>query len=275
MEACTLAYQLHQEGARQYLTLPALSGYAGLRHLFTTRYGGVSSGCTASWNFGAWSLDSEANILRNYEILAETLGVAPNRLVRTDQTHTTNIRVVTEADAGKGITRPRDYSDVDGLVTDVKGIVLVTGHADCNALYFYDPVKAVIGLAHSGWRGTLNGIGAAMVETMRMQYGCNPADLVAGLGPALCQTCFEVDPDVAQRFFKKDPAYAQFAVQKGIKYHIDLKQVIRYDLLSAGVLAAQFHDMGLCTKCRKDLFFSHRGHQGKRGIMAAAMMLVE
>ena len=274
MRTFTEQYQLHQEGERKYLTLPALSCYPELRHLFTTRHGGVSSGCTASWNFGAWSMDSEANISRNYEILAETLDTVPEQMLRTDQTHTTNIRAVTEEDRGKGITRPKDYSDVDGLVTNVKGIALVTGHADCNAVFFYDPVKQVIGLAHSGWRGTLGGIAAGMVRKMAECYGCASGDLITGLGPALCQDCFEVDADVAQRFFDKSADYQQFAYMRGMKYYVDLKGIIRHDLLSAGVPEAQFHDMGLCTKCHTDMFFSHRGHHGKRGIMAAAMMLV-
>lgn len=115
------------------------------------------------------------------------------------------IREVTEADAGKGVTRPKDYRDVDGLVTKERRLALVTGHADCNAVFFFDPAKQVIGLAHSGWRGTLGGIGRAMVQTMASRYGCEPEDILAGIGPSLCQECFEVDQDVAQAFFDAEP----------------------------------------------------------------------
>ncbi len=266
-------FHLHKEGQRQYLTLPALESYPELAHLFTTRHGGVSTGCTASWNFGARTLDSEENIRKNYEILAETLGISADRLVVSDQSHTTNIRVACEEDAGKGAVRKKDYEDVDGLVTDVRGLAIVTGHADCNAIFFYDPAKKVIGLAHSGWRGTLAGIGKAMVERMKSSYGCRAEDIICGLGPALCQDCFEVDEDVAELFFEKDEAYRKFSYGKEQKYYIDLKKIIRYDLRREGILEEHFSDMGLCTKCNKEMFFSHRGHHGKRGIMAAAMML--
>lgn len=266
-------YTLHRSGERQFLTFRSLDIYPELSHLFTTRHGGVSGGCCTSWNFGAFSLDSEENIRRNYEILAETLGVSPDRMVRTDQTHTANIRVVTEADGGKGITRQRDYANVDGLLTNRRGLAIITGHADCNAVFFYDPVKKVIGLAHSGWRGTLAGISRIMVETMGQEYGCRPQDIVTGLGPALCQECFEVDEDVAEAFFSANGDYEQFALRKGNKYHLNLKAMIRWDLLNCGILPQHFSDMNLCTKCCRDTFFSHRGHQGKRGIMAAAMML--
>lgn len=267
-------YTLHNDKGRCYLTFPALERYGSLRHLFTTRRGGVSTGCCDSWNFGAWELDSEENIRRNYEILAEVLGVSAERMVRTAQTHTVNIRIVSEDDMGKGITRKRDYDNVDGLVTNIRRIPIVTGHADCNAVFFFDPKKEVIGLAHSGWRGTLAGISRQMVEVMASEYGCLPADLVTGLGPALCRDCFEVDTDVAQAFFDADREYRQFAYRSGEKYYIDLKKIIRSDLMDCGILPEHFSDMDLCTKCRKDMFFSHRGHMGKRGIMAAAMMLV-
>lgn len=266
-------YTMHRRGACRYLTLRSFEVYKDLAHLFTTRFAGVSSGCCSSWNFGAWDLDSAENIRKNYEILAEILEVSPDRMVRTAQTHTSNIRAVTEDDGGKGITRSRDYDDVDGLVTDIKGIALVTGHADCNAVYFYDPVRRVIGLAHSGWKGTLAGISSAMIDKMEHDYGCRAGDIVTGLGPALCQDCFEIDKDVADCFFEKNEAYRQFAYNKGVKYYLDLKRVIRYDLLQKGVKAEHISDMELCTKCNKDIFFSHRGHHGKRGIMAAAIML--
>ena len=108
---------------------------------------------------------------------------------------------------------------------------------------------------------------------MAGEYGSKSSDILAGIGPALCQDCFEVDQDVADCFYARNQAYREFAYEKGIKTYIDLKQIIRYDLLAAGLLDEHIFDMGLCTKENTDLFFSHRGQQGKRGIMAAVMML--
>lgn len=266
-------YNLNQAGECQFLTFPQLEKYTELKHLFTTRLGGVSEGCCSSWNFGAKSLDTEGNINRNYEILGDVLGISTDRMVTSAQTHTTNIRVVTAEDGGTGILPNPSFQDVDGLVTDERNLAIVTGHADCNPVYFYDPVKQVIGLAHSGWKGTLGGISEKMAALMGQRYGSRPADILAGIGPALCQDCFEVDRDVADQFFGRNAAYRDFAYEKGIKIYIDLKRIIRYDLQKAGLLDERIFDMELCTKENMDLFFSHRGQQGKRGIMAAAMML--
>lgn len=267
-------YRLHRKGERQYLTFPQLDDYEELRHLFTTRHGGVSQGHCATWNFGERHLDTDENILQNFELLGQVLGADTDQMVTSAQTHTTNIRTVTAEDRGKGVVRDRDYADIDGLVTDERNIAIITGHADCNAIFFFDPLKQVIGLAHSGWRGTLAGIGAAMVSKMKTEYGCQPSDIIAGIGPSLCQDCFEVDEDVALAFFDADEAYRQFADRRGCKFHIDLKGIIRHDLLAAGLTEGKLSDMKLCTKCNKEMFFSHRGHQGRRGLMVAAMMLV-
>lgn len=271
----TKNYRLHKDGEQEYLTFPRLDEFTNLKHLFTTRKGGVSSGCCESWNFGARSFDDEENISKNYQILGNVLGVSPERMTASDQTHTINIRRVTAADAGKGVTREKDYRDIDGLVTDAPGITLITGHADCNAIYFFEPEKKIIGLAHSGWKGTLGGIGAAMAEIMVNEYGCRAENIIAGIGPSLCRDCFEVDEDVAQAFFKKNSSYQSFACRSGIKTYIDLKKLICSDLQEAGLVQENLLNMGFCTKCRNDLFFSHRGQRGKRGIMAAAMMLQE
>lgn len=101
-------------------------------------------------------------------------GFTPEDLVFSDQTHTTNIRVVTEADRGKGFTKPLDYTDVDGLITDVPGLVLATFYADCVPLYFVDPIRKAVGLSHSGWRGTVHKIGKITVQAMADQYGSRP-----------------------------------------------------------------------------------------------------
>lgn len=267
-------YHLHQKNACRFLTFPQLETDPNLKHLFTTRLGGVSEGCCSSWNFGAKSQDTEENIARNYEILGDVLGISTDQMVTSAQTHTTNIRVVTAADGGTGIMPNPSFQDVDGLVTNEKRLAIITGHADCNPVYFYDPIKKVIGLAHSGWKGTLGGISEKMVDLMGERYGCHPEDILVGMGPALCQDCFEVDQDVADRFFCRNEDYRQFAYERGIKTYIDLKQIIRYDLTRAGLLDEHILDMALCTKENTDLFFSHRGQQGKRGIMAAVMMLV-
>ena len=121
-------------------------------------------------------------------------------MVLSKQTHTTNVRVVTEEDKGKGVMRERNYTDVDGMITNVPGICLVTSYADCVPLYFVDPVKKAIGLSHSGWRGTVGKIGKNTVQLMQENFGSKPEDLLAAVGPSVCMDCYEVSEDVIEQF---------------------------------------------------------------------------
>ena len=270
---------MHEEGDARYLTFKRLDQCQGLRHLFTTRWGGISEGPCENWNLGfgtGHDPDTPEHRKYNVEMLARCMGTTPDRTVWSEQTHSTNIRIVTEEDLGKGGVRPRDYHEVDGLVTDLPEVCLVTLHADCNAVYFYDPVHRVIGLAHSGWKGTLNQISACMVSLMKDRYGTRPADLICGIGPSLCQDCFEVDEDVAEMFFQaghRELAYSRINGEGITKYYINLWKIIENTLTAEGVKRENVLTMGLCTKENLDTFFSHRGQHGWRGLMAAAMML--
>lgn len=285
-------YRLHQQGEVKWVTFPELDAYPELIHAFTTRHGGVSTGEKTSLNFGKGPDETWDNILENYRILAAALSeeagkaglVNREHMVRTDQTHTANVLTVTEEHLSMGILREREYTDIDGLITNKRGITLITSHADCNALFFYDPKQQAIGLAHSGWKGTLQEIGAQIIRQMSTEFDTQPEDLIAGIGPALCQTCFEVDEDVAQKFYQKNPAWKTMAFQREIgicsetgeerrKHYIDLKSVVRETLMRSGVKPENIHDMGLCSKCRPDLFYSYRGQKGKNGNMVSVMML--
>ena len=277
-------YILHQQGDVKWLTFPQLDQYPELAHLFTTRCGGVSTGEKTSWNFGKGPDETWDNILENYRILGEIIGCDRSRMVRTDQTHTANVLAVTEEHLGMGILREREYTNIDGLVTNLKGVTLITSHGDCNALFFYDPVKQVIGQAHSGWKGTLKEIGAEVIRVMKDEYGSKPENLLVGIGPALCQDCFEVDEDVAQMFYEKNPEWRKLAYvidtsvcsetgETRRKHYIDLKGIMRDTLTGNGVKSENIFDMQLCSKCRPDLFYSYRRQKGMNGNMVSAMML--
>lgn len=192
------------------LTFASWEALPSVRHCFTTRAGGVSEGFLASLNFRRDSYDTQENILENLRRAALFFDTTPDRIVSAQQTHTANVRFVTEADAGKGATRDRDYTDIDGLITDVPGLVLFTTHADCPPLYFYDPVRRVIALSHSGWKGTVARIGAVTIRRMQERFGCRPEDIHAAIGPSICSGCYEISEDVAEPFRacfgKQDPA---------------------------------------------------------------------
>lgn len=255
----------------EYLTFPGLEATGIVNHLFSTRLGGVSSGEFSSMNLSFARGDDEARVMENYRRIGAALGCKPEDMAASHQTHTTNIRRVTSGDRGKGITVSRDYEDIDGLITDQPGIVLVTYFADCVPLFFVDKAHRAIGLAHSGWRGTAAGMGACMVRAMGVAFGTRPEDLYAAIGPSICVDCYEVSGDVAEQFGR-----FQGAVQKGRqpgKYQLNLWEANRQVLREAGVREDRIEVTDICTCCNSEYLFSHRASRGRRGNLAAFLEL--
>lgn len=204
------------------------------------------------------------------------MGIRCEDMVFTHQTHTTNVRVVTEADKGCGIVKPRTYSDVDGLVTDIPGICLVTFYADCVPLYFVDPVKKVIGLSHSGWRGTVGKIGKVTVETMCREFKSRPEDILAAVGPSICQDCYEVSEDVIRQFqknFPEDCWNALFYQKENQKYQLNLWKANELIFREAGILPEHIAVTNLCTHCNSEILYSHRQAGDARGNLCAFLAL--
>ena len=194
-------------------------------HGFSTRMGGVSTGDCATMNLSFERGDLEESVRTNYELLGAAVGFSTDSLVFSKQTHTTNVRVVTEEDRGKGFLRERDYTDVDGLVTNVPGLTLATFYADCVPLFFVDPVHKAIGLSHSGWKGTVGKIGKVTVEKMTEMYGTDPKDVLAAIGPSICQSCYEVSEDVIVQFqeaFEEKFWPELFYAKENGKYQLNL-----------------------------------------------------
>lgn len=259
------------------LTYPLLEETNIVKHCFTTRLGGVSEGEFSTLNLSFTRGDKEEAVRENYLRIAKVLEIEPESFVFSDQTHTTNVRSVTKADAGKGFMKPRDYTDVDGLITNEPGLVLATFYADCVPLYFVDPLHRAIGLSHSGWRGTAARMGAVTVDAMRKAYGTKPEDLICAIGPSICRKCYEVGEEVAQAFRQAFPGKEDEILQKKPqnKYQLDLWRVNEIILLEAGVKREHLALPNLCTCCHSDFLFSHRASRGKRGNMGAFLCLQE
>ena len=265
-----------EAGEVTYLTYPAFEKLEGIIHGFSTRLGGVSRGIYSSMNLSFTRGDEEEAVKENYRRIAQAIGFRTDDIVTSDQTHTANVRKVTEADRGKGITVPRDYQDVDGMVTNVPGLILATFYADCVPLYFADPVKRVIGLSHSGWRGTVAKIGKVTVEKMKEEYGCHPEDILAAIGPSICQDCYEVSEDVIEEFktaFAEEYQERLYYEKKNGKYQLNLWEANRLIFLEAGIPEANISMPGICTCCNPEFLFSHRASHGKRGNLAAFLGL--
>lgn len=265
--------QQRQQGELEYLVFPKLEETGVVEHLFTTRTGGVSSGIYSTMNLSFSRGDDPECVRENYRRIGEVLGTDPEHMVASKQTHTTNIHLATEADLGNGITGPSAYDDVDGLATDIPGIALATFYADCVPLYFVDPVKKAIGLAHSGWRGTVAGMGACMVQFMREHFHSDPKDLIAAIGPSICVDCYEVSEEVAEQFREGFPEDVLRPGKAEGKYQLDLWKANESILLKAGILPEHLTVTDVCTCHNPEYLFSHRASHGQRGNLAAFLML--
>lgn len=247
-----------------------------IEHGFTTRLGGVSKGIYSTLNLSFARGDEEKAVLENYRIVGRKIGYDIDDFVASHQTHTTNIRIVSKEDKGKGIIRERDYEDVDGLMTNEPGIVLFTYYADCVPLYFVDTVKKVIALSHSGWKGTVNKMGKVTVDKMVSEYGCDRKDIICAIGPSICRKCYEVSEDVAIEFkknFSKEDVEQFLDDKHNGKYQLDLWKVNELILKEAGISENHIENRRICTCCNKDVLFSHRGLNGQRGNLAAFMVI--
>ena len=271
----TVMKVMEREGV-PFLTFPLLTETGLVNHAFSTRLGGVSQGDFATMNFSFTRGDQKEAVLENYSRMARALSVERDRMVLTWQTHTTNVRRVTAEDAGKGIVRERDYRDVDGLITNEPGLTLVTFFADCVPLYFLDPVHHAIGLSHSGWRGTVNRMGKVTIEAMEQAFGSKPEELLACIGPSICQGCYEVGPEVAEAFcstFSEQEQELILKAKQNGKYQLDLWAANRLVLLTAGILPEHLSVTNICTYCNPKLLYSHRRSAERRGNLCAFLSL--
>ena len=259
-----------------YISYRILDDIPWLKNAVSTRLGGVSKDYLASMNLGFNRGDLDENVIRNHEIFANVIGVNPKNIVTGNQTHTTNVKVVTKDDCGKGIYRDRNYTDIDGLITNEKGIVLATYYADCVPLLIVDTKNKAIGLSHSGWRGTVGKIGKVTIEKMGELYGTKPEDIVACIGPSICQKCYEISEEVAVQFKEAFPDnIKEILIDKGNgKYQLDLWECNRINFKEAGVLPENIKVTDICTCNNTDVLFSHRGHNGKRGNLGAFLSIV-
>lgn len=270
---------LHEEQDTVYITFPKLDAYKDdMIHGFSTRKGGVSQGYLGAMNLSFTRGDDRENVLENHRRFARTLGYDEKKLVFSNQVHHTAFHKVTKVDCGKGIVRESDILEIDGLVTNEPGVPMITFYADCVPLFFYDPQHKVIAMAHSGWRGTVEKIGGKMVAYMHEEYGCDPDDIVCAIGPSICQKCYEVSEDVAQHVTDAfGDAYGETLLyrKENGKYQLNLQKACEITLLASGIRKEHLDVTDLCTCCNPDWLFSHRASNGKRGNLAAVMMLKE
>jgi len=265
-------FQLVTKGNLEYLTIPAFEETGLVKHCFTTRRGGVTTGEAASLNLSFKRKDTPENVRKNIEIIYSAIGVDHNKIVFSDQTHSKGIHIATKDDCGKGLHRESDIFDADGLVTAQKDVPLCTFYADCVPLFFLDPNKKIIASVHSGWKSTLLEIGKEAVTVMK-SLGSSERDILAAIGPSIGPCHFEVSDDVAQQFITK---FGSEIVDHtiGDKTYIDLWKTNVNILLASGIPDENITLAKRCTYCEKDRFYSYRGDNHKTGSLCGIIQLI-
>jgi len=255
-----------EKNGLQYFVFENLT-QAGLRHCFTTRLGGVSERVFSSLNLGFHNGDCPNAVAKNLRRICDAVGFDVRSIVMAKQVHETTVSVASEK---------TDDINCDGLITNESGITLATYYADCVPILLFDPIKRVIANAHAGWRGCAKNMAQAAVSAMQSRYGCNPADVLAGIGPSISAKNFEVDAEVAHNFKKNLPFCDNFIYNSKVaenKFHIDLWGICRQSLILAGLCLKNIEIAGLCTFDLPKLFYSHRRDGMPRGNMMAMIGL--
>ena len=247
-----------------------LARCAGVFHCITTRHGGASSGAFASLNLSFDVGDDAAAVRANRRKLAEILGIEPGCFVAATQPHGANVAVVRSSDRGRGaLDGETALGGVDALVTNEPGLALLCFSADCPSVVLYDPVKQAVGVAHSGWRGTVGGIAANTVRCFQDQFGSAPDDLLACVGPGIGSCCFEVGDAFVQAVDELMPLARPFVRQQGKRTTFDITGTVHRQLIEAGVCEHRIEMADVCTMCRPEEFFSYRADRGVTGRFAA------
>lgn len=269
----TKTHKVNRKGSLCFITFPIFEKHLELRHAFTTRHGGVSEGCFEKMNLSFNVGDNRQNVIENYNIICNAIGVKTENIVLSRQTHTANVLVVGKEHCGTGIFREYTYNDIDGLITNEPRVALVTHSADCCLLAFYDPNKKVIAAAHAGWRGTVKEIGGEMLKKMQEQFGSNPQDILVALAPSIGPCCYEVDTPVLDQF--KELEYLNldkiFSNKGNRKYMLNLWEANKQILMHYGIKEENIELTDVCTNCYNKDFHSHRATKGKRGVNGLIM----
>ncbi len=254
-----------------YLTIPSFVAAGGLVHAFTTRKTGVSQGGFASLNFSFGRENNPENIRANFKIIADTLNVPVDDIVLDNYGHTPNVLNVTENLRGCGVYKNESLPTCDGLATVAAGLPLVTMHADCSAIFLYDPKKHAVCICHAGWRGTANGIVKNALDMMTDTFGCEKSDILAAIGPCIQSCCFEIQSDVEKEFKEK---FGDFAVEyRNGKIYGDLEKGIVSCFMRMGFPPENLTRSGECTYCDEENYFSYRRQGQSGGAMASVVML--
>ncbi len=252
----------------EYLQFRKLLQYEEIIHCYTLSKNNFDVGSNNTYEI------NKESIKENYEKIAKCLNFNIKEIIRPYQTHTNVVKCI-KNEYNEYSIFPKELTDVDGLLTDEENIFSLS-YADCTPIYLYDTKKKVIGNIHSGWQGTLKGIGKIAVQTMINNYNSNAEDIICCFGPHIKKCHFEVDEDVANKFRKKYEAMNDindiitYNPEKN-KYNIDTQKINTNLVKELGLKEENIIDSGICTVCQKDLMHSYRANGENAGRNTAIM----
>jgi polyphenol oxidase len=262
------------EGRLTLFEFENLGKIPDLVHFITTRGGGVSLPPYNSLNLGLHTADNTDHVRANRALLAEFTRIPYRRFLYASQVHSGNVKVIDPAAINGGVLdqNPR----TDATITALPGICLMVMVADCVPVLLFDPLKRVSAVIHAGWRGTVNFIVQNTIQSMIENYGCNPTDIFAGIGPSIGPCCYEVGEDVRNFVIQNFGTSEGYLIPQNhtSKLHFDLWYANYKQLTDNGVQPKNIETSELCTKCNQDIFYSSRASGGITGRFAAGICML-
>lgn len=249
-----------------YYSLPSFEKTGLVKTIYTTEH-------DTSWKYG------EFNCLETFTTLGKEINLPTDRMIKTHQTHTSTVRIVTNKNAGEGIIRPVTMNDYDGIITNEKNLLLCTVEADCVPVYLLDPVNKVIGMIHSGWKGTANQILKNAITIMKNIFNSDSNNILVGIGPHICKNCYEVGEDLIQPFSINFQKYINtiFTKKNNEKYLLNLYEAVKLTAIECGIIEENISSADICTlHSIKDgnRFCSYRRTKSPQERMLTAIMLI-
>jgi polyphenol oxidase len=261
----------HEQAGIVYFEFESFGGNGRIQHAIFSRQGGVSLPPHDSLNLSVSVPDEKTAVYTNRAKAFGLFGRQNHTVVHAHLIHGSDVARVTQANNGTWVER------VDALITNEPGCALTMNFADCTPILLYDPVRHAIGLGHAGWKGAVVDLPGAMVRAMQREFGSQPADLRAGIGPCISWANYEVAEPLVSEVKAAFPEWQTLLMKQDDggngRYHFDLPEANRRNLVRAGV--QQIELPGLCTADRTDLFFSHRAEKGKTGRFGSIFVLCQ
>lgn len=267
-----MSFSRHCSDNLIYLTSDMFTATGLVKHGFSTRHGNLDDRVTRDFNLG-FKNGNPAHVRQMRHSFLAALGISLDNLVAGQQTHGTNVEVVTTSP--RGAFRWEDgLPDTDALVTATPDLALSVYTADCVPLLFLDPVRKAVAAAHAGWRGSVNGIAVSTLLRLQQEFGSRPEDVLVAIGPSIGPCCYEIDEQVLTPLQGRIPFWQELIqFSRPGHFFLNLWQLNQLLLLGAGVRKEHISIAGLCTYCLVQDFFSYRAEQGRAGSLMAVISL--